>query len=150
MSNYYIDWTDVTDRYSDAAKIGDESKLSQSFIRYAEAEVDARLAPAYSVPFSPGSVNAPLAVRDLCIDLAYYKMTWRQEGAKDLKGMIDERFARILKGDEILTTSAGQVGLNSGTAWASTQDYSSRFGPDDPVYWTPSSAELTAVEDSRR
>lgn len=149
MSNYYIDWTDVTDRYGDAAKIGDEGKLSQAFIRYAEAEVDARLSPVYSMPFSPGSSNAPLAVRDLCIDLAYYKMTWRQEGSQALKDMIDERFARILKGDEILTTSAGQVGLNGGTAWASTQDYHSRFGPDDPTYWTPSSAELIAAEDAR-
>lgn len=151
VSNYYIDWTDVSDRYADAAKIGAEGKLSDAFIRYAEAEVDARLAPVYATPFSPGSSSAPLAVRDLCIDLSYYKMVWRQEGSEKLLAAIDARFERILKGQEMLTTSEGlvaTVGAGAG-AWSSTQDYHSRFGPDDPTNWAVSDNELTDAEDDR-
>jgi hypothetical protein len=150
MSNRYITWQDVADRYPDAAKIGDQPRWDSAFIQPAEAEVDGRLSSLYAVPFVPGSVNAPVAVRDLSIDLAYYRATWRTEGADALLKLIDGRFERILKKQEALVTSAGVVGESAGEAWSSTQDYHSVFGPDDARYWVPSSNALRAAEDARR
>ena len=149
MSTRYIDWTDVANRYRDAVSKGDQVKLDDAFIRYAEAEVDARLSARYSVPFVPGSANAPLQVRDLCIDLAYYKMVWQQPFAKELRDSIDARFDRLGSGKEVLTTASGVYLEAPGEAWSSTEKYHSVFGPDDPTRWTPSSMAYIDAENSR-
>ncbi len=150
MSNRYITWQDVADRYPDSAKIGDQSRWDTAFIQPAEAEVDGRLSTLYAVPFVPGSINAPVAVRDLSIDIAYYRATWRTEGSDALLKLIDGRFERILKKQEALVTSAGLVGETPGEAWSSTLDFHSVFGPDDPRYWVQSSMALRAAYDARR
>lgn len=148
--NQYVTWQDVVDRYPDAAKIGDQPRWDSAFIRPAEAEVDGRLSSVYATPFMPGSSNAPLAVRDLSIDLAYYRATWRTEGSEKLLKAIDSRFDRLMKKQEMLVTSAGAVGEAPGEAWASTTEYHSVFGPDDARYWVPSSNAILDAEDARR
>jgi len=147
--NYYVTWQDVVDRYPDAAKIGDQPRWDTAFIRPAEAEVDGRLSSVYATPFFPGSSNAPLAVRDLSIDLAYYRATWRTEGSEKLLKAIDARFDRLMKRQELLVTSAGAVGEAPGEAWSSTTEYHSVFGPDGPVRWIPSSAAMLDIENAR-
>src|SRR5687768_16697902 len=102
----YITWTDVTNRYKDFPKGSDATLAESAFIPHAEAEVDGRLAVRYAAPFSP----APYLVRDLCIDVAYYKATARQEGSQLLKEYIDERFKAIIAGTLLLTTSDTIVG----------------------------------------
>lgn len=127
----YITWADVTGRYGDYAKGPDATQAAASFIPQAEAEVDGRLAVKYTVPFSP----APYLVQDLCIDLAYYKATIRQEGSKSIGESLEARFKAIIDGTLLLTTSSGTViSEDSATAWVSNS-YHSSFGPDSEVNW---------------
>lgn len=140
----YIDWADVTGRYNDFAKGPDASVANASYVPQAEAEVDARLAAKYTVPFSP----APYLVKDLCIDLAYYKATIRQESSKAIKDYIDERFKAILDGSIVLTSSDGVVPVTGNYAWASNS-YHSSFGLDDPVLWRVDSAQVLDIQDAR-
>jgi phage gp36-like protein len=140
----YINWADVTGRYVDFAKGPDALIAEAAFVPHAEAEVDARLAPKYSVPFSP----APYLVKDLSIDLAYYKATIKQESAKALKEYIDARFEAIIGGTLILTTSAGPVASLSGGGWASNS-YHSSFGLDDDVNWHVDSTATYAQQSAR-
>lgn len=130
----YINWADVTGRYGDFAKGPDATQAAASFIPQAEAEVDGRLAVKYTVPFSPAP-NAPYLVQDLCIDLAYYKATIRQETSKAIGDSLESRFKAIIDGTLLLTTSSGTLVSEQGaTAWVSNS-YHSSFGPDSEVNW---------------
>jgi phage gp36-like protein len=140
----YIVWTDVTARYSDWAKGPDSTLGEAAYIPQAEAEVDARLAPKYTVPFSP----APYLVKDLCVDLAYYKATIRQESSKLIKEYIDERFKAIIDGTLLLTNSAGVVAGTGGFAWASNS-YHSSFGMDDETLWRVDSQQAYDLQSAR-
>ena len=140
----YIDWADVTGRYSDFAKGPDALQANTSFVPQAEAEVDARLAVKYTVPFSP----APYLVQDVCIDLAYYKATIRQESSKAIKTYIDERFEAILNGTLVLTTSEGVVSGTGNFAWASNS-YHTSFGPDSEQNWRVSSQWIEDIQGER-
>lgn len=140
----YIDWADVTGRYSDFAKGPDASQANASFVPQAEAEVDARLAVKYTVPFSP----APYLVQDLCIDLAYYKATIRQKGSEQIKKYIDARFESILNGSMVLTNSDGVISGTGNYAWASNS-YHSAFGMDDEVRWRVDDEQISDTEDLR-
>ena len=140
----YIDWADVTGRYSDFAKGPDASQANASFVPQAEAEVDARLAVKYTVPFSP----APYLVQDLCIDLAYYKATIRQKGSEQIKKYIDARFETIMNGSMVLTNSAGVISGTGNYAWASNS-YHSAFGMDDEVNWRVDDEQISDIEGQR-
>lgn len=140
----YIDWAYVTGRYGDFAKGPDATKAGSYFVNMAESEVDARLAPKYSVPFTP----APLLVQDLCIDLAYYKATIRQDSSKAIKEYIDERFKGLLDGTILLTNSGGVIDQTGNLAWASNS-YHSSFGPDADVNWRVDSQWIQDAQDAR-
>lgn len=140
----YISWADVTGRYNDFAKGPDATVAETSFVPQAEAEVDARLAVKYSVPFSP----APYLVKDLSIDLAYYKATIRQESSKLIKEYIDARFKAIIDGTMVLTNSAGVIGATGNFAWASNS-YHSSFGLDSEVNWSVDSGAISDIQDAR-
>lgn len=127
----YINWQDVVNRYADAAKQGGGSEeLKLSFVNGAEDEVDARLANRYTTPFTP----VPGVVSDLCIDLAYFKMTVGKKTAKDLKTYIDQRFTDIANGTLTLTVSGTALG-QADRAWSTTQDFGSSFGVDREEHW---------------
>lgn len=140
----YILWTDVTNRYPDFAKGPDSTVAEAAFVPQAEAEVDARLAPKYSVPFSP----APYLVKDLSVDLAYYKATIKQESSKLIKEYIDARFKAIIDGTLLLTNSDGIVAATGGFAWASNS-YHSSVGMDSEVLWRVDSQQITDLQDRR-
>jgi hypothetical protein len=137
----YITWADVTGRYNDFAKGPEASTAELSFVPQAEAEVDGRLAVKYSVPFSP----APYLVKDLSIDLAYYKATIRQESSKLIGEYLEKRFQAIIDGTLILSNSLGTVGAVGNMAWASNS-YRSSVGPDSEVNW---SVDPQAIEDAQ-
>lgn len=143
----YIQWNDVTDRYADAAKhaAGAES-MKTNYINGAEDEVDARCAVRYTTPFTP----VPGIIRDLCVDLAYFKLTVKQRDPDEdsLKKYIDERFEGILNGTILLTTSGTVLGAQE-QAWSSGQDFSSSFGVDDVTNWSVSSNWQQDFEDRR-
>jgi len=127
----YIDWSHVTARYTDFAKGPDATRANAAFIPQAEAEVDGRLAVRYTVPFSP----APYLVQDLCIDLAYYKATIRQEDSKIIGESLEARFKAIIDGTLLLTNSGGTLVQESGGAAWCSNSYHSSFGPDSEVNW---------------
>lgn len=140
----YINWADVTAKYVDFAKGPDASLAGEHHVPQAEAEVDGRLAPKYSVPFTP----APYLIKDLCVDLAYYKATIRQEGSEKIKKYIDDRFKAIIDGTLVLTTSAGPVSVAGGLAWASNS-YHSSFGMDSEINWHVDTYAITDIQDAR-
>lgn len=134
----YINWPDVTNRYADAAKIAGAETVNSAWLFGAEAEIDARLAFRYTVPFSP----APDIVRDLCIDLLYARMTFRQEGSDKLYERVLDTIKEIVAGT--LPIPGAEPASRAGYAWASNS-YRSVFGPDAPEEWSPSAG---AIEDA--
>lgn len=145
----YIDWSDVAGRYVDIAKMSGAEAISSYWLNYAENELDARLAVRYTVPFSP----APPLVRDLAIDLTYYRMTMRQKGSEVIKSYIDERLGGLVGGTITLTDSSGTALAESAAsvAW-SEQDkagYHTVFGPDYELNWQSSSSFIGDVRDTR-
>jgi hypothetical protein len=102
----YIDWGDVVDRHPVMANVGDAIKMESTHILPAENEVDARLAPAYTVPFSSNNATAA----DLAIQLVYLRAGFlKEDNWTNYKGYIDERFERLLDGSEAMLTSSGDV-----------------------------------------
>lgn len=145
----YIDWSDVANRYADVARISGAEAVGSSWLSYAEAELDARLGTLYTVPFSP----APPLVRDLAIDMTYYRMTMRQKGSDLIKEFIDERLNGLIGGTITLTDSSGSVidPSGEGLAWneQNKAGYHTVFGPDNELKWIPSSAYIEDVEAER-
>jgi len=139
----YVKWDDVADSYPDWAKSASANSAGNLWIPRAEDEVDARLAPRYSVPFTP----VPGVVRDLCIDLAYYKLVFATDKGKELKESLKERFEALLDGSMVLTVSGSP--LASETPWSTHQDYPTQFGVDDPVNWLPSSVWAMDQQEAR-
>ena len=101
-------------------------------------------APKYSVPFTP----VPGIVRDLCIDLAYYKLAFATEKGKELGKILDARFKAILDGKLVLTNSAGAL-ATAERAWSTHQDYPTHFGVDSDVNWDVSSAWALDQQEAR-
>ena len=147
MSARYTDWTQVVARYVDVAKERDENQLLP-FIEDAEGELDARLAPRYAMPYTPGSA-APQIMKSLAIDLAYYRTIWATDRADKLKTYIDERINGLLAGSMALVTSGGVMVSDSvATAWTD-KTHRSSFGPDDPIEYSVSGAWQDAAQNER-
>lgn len=140
----YIEWDDVANSYPDWPKATSANTVGNLWIPRAEAEVDARLAPKYTVPFSP----VPDIVRDLAIDLAYYKLVFASDKGKALWESLKERFESILDGSMLLTTSAGAISTGD-RAWSTHQNYPTQFGVDSDVNWQVSSAWAEDQQEAR-
>lgn len=141
----YIDWSDIAGRYPDIARQGGAESVASYWLAYAEAEVDARLAAKYTTPFSP----APTLVRDLCIDLTYYRMTIRQKGSELIRESLDERFAGIINGTISLPNTVEIVADTLAWSEQAQPGYHTAFGPDDALNWRPSSAYMLDVSYER-
>jgi phage gp36-like protein len=139
----YINWDDVANSYPDWAKAASANTIGNLWIPRAEDEVDARLAPKYAVPFSP----TPGVVRDLCIDLAYYKLVFASDKGKELKESLKERFKALIDGTMVLTVS-GSV-LASGEAWSTHQNYHGAFGVDTDLNWQVSDRQAEDEQEAR-
>jgi len=140
----YINWDDVANTYPEWAKAASANTVGNLWIPRAEDEVDGRLAPRYAVPFTP----VPGIVRDLCIDLAYFKLAFASEKGQALGKILDARFKSILDGKLVLTNSAGALGTAE-RAWSTHQDYPTHFGVDNPVNWEVSSVWATDQQEAR-
>lgn len=140
----YITWDDVANAYPDWVSAVSANTVGNLWIPRAEDEVDGRLAPKYTVPFTP----VPGVVRDLCIDLAYYKLTFATEKGKALGEILQSRFEAILSGELMLTNSLGQVAAPE-KAWSTHQDYPTHFGVDTDLNWQVSSAWATDQQEAR-
>lgn len=143
----YIDWPHVTGRYGNitGSTLG-AGNVGSYWLTQAEAEVDGRLAPRYTVPFT-GTI--PELVKDLCIDLTYYKMTIRQKESEALGKYLDKRFADIIAGTIVIPEADTTGAASSGNeAWVANSYYS-RFGNDDPVNWQVDPDQIDAEQDAR-
>ena len=123
----YIRWNNVVGRYSSLSDIGGADDVSSNYIQYAEVEIDGRLAPKFTTPFSSNN----LTVKDLCIDLVYAKAgNLNIEDYDKLMDRIDKRIERLLAGEENMMTNSGDTLQQSigGTVWSSTQNYTPTFG----------------------
>lgn len=146
----YIEWDDLVGRYSQINKLGGAENVGSNFIAYAEGEVDARLACAYTVPFS-SSPDTPITVKDLAIDFALLKATFGKEKSWDrMKAMLDEKIAMICEGKISIVgvdgTAIGQVG---GTIWSSNQTYTPIFGMGDTIDFVVDSDRIDDEDDAR-
>lgn len=139
----YITWSDVTNRYKEAATFGGETEVGSAFINGAEAYVDGKLASKYTVPFANTPTLAPPLIRDLATDLTYYRMTMRQESSKALGEDLAQRFKDLLAGTLTVVTGSGSlIATNADMPWSTTQDYHSAFSNDIPENWVPSSQQV--------
>lgn len=140
----YIEWDDVANTYPDWAKAVSANTVGNLWIPRAEDEVDGRLAPRYTVPFTP----VPGLVRDLCIDLAYYKLVFASDKGKELGAILDARFKAILDGSLVITSSLGQLDTGE-RAWSTHQNYPTQFGVDQDINWQVSSAWALDQQEAR-
>jgi hypothetical protein len=141
----YIDWVDVSNAYPDWSETVSANSVGNLWIPRAEDYVDGRLSAAgYSVPFSP----TPGLVRDLCIDVAYWKLAFASEKGEKLGKILEDTFKAIADGDLVITNSAGSLGTSE-RAWSTHQDYPTQFGVDDPANWAVSSAWAEDNQEAR-
>ena len=102
----YIDWPDVVDRYQTIASVGDTKEVGSAYIQYAEAEVDARLACAYTVPFS----NNNLTAKDLAIDITFLKVSRTRDKTYDkVKVSVDERIKMLITNKAKMVDLSGTI-----------------------------------------
>lgn len=140
----YINWDDVSNAYPDWAETVSANSVGNLWIPRAEDYVDGRLAAAgYSVPFTP----TPGLVRDLCIDVAYWKLAFASEKGKALGDILENTFKAIADRDLVITNSAGS--LVSDEAWSTHKEYPTQFGVDNPVNWEVSSAWTEDQQEAR-
>jgi hypothetical protein len=140
----YIDFEDVADRYrAFAEKVGAGPNEAEGYIQGAESEIDSALSNIYPTPFTPGSCNVPYLIRDIAIDLTYWKaVAWQNEKlGTTLRTYIDKRILDIQTLKSLLVNSGGGMYPQGPTFAAATSDGKrSNFGIDDPVNWSVSSA----------
>lgn len=127
-----------------------ESNVNSDLLYYAEIEINARLAKAFTVPFSDGHPT----VKDLIIDMAYYRGLRLKDPDKaekmreDIVGRIDS----ICKGDEYIYTGSGTTispHESSDTIWSTVKDYHPVHAMLEPEISLISSDRLDAEEDER-
>ena len=151
----YIDWTDVANRYPNMANKADSREANNFYVLGAEAEVNAYASDKYTVPFLPGSVNVPDLIRDVCIDLTYWKAVGWQNPvlSKIQRDDIDRRLKGIREGSLPLVGSGGVLVVTAqGFPWSTTFDANnphSSFGVDAPENWRVSSNWQDSFAQSR-
>lgn len=150
----YIDSEKVIVRYGeldDVSSGGLFSTLDSHYIVYAEAELDSRLASAFTVPFSSNNLTA----QDLSIDLTYLKAaSLTQQEAEMLTERIDFKIDQLLKGrSKMLTiTDSGtaEVGdSRDAVAWSDTKDYHPVFGIGSILDFAVDSSRIEDEQDER-
>lgn len=126
----YIGWDDVMLRYPSIADVGGSKEVGSAHIQYAENELNGRLAPKFTIPFSSNNQTA----KDLSIEMTYLRIgNFNTKEREALKTSIDERIVRLLDGDENMVDDTGNTIQQSvgGTVWSNTKDYTPTFGFGD-------------------
>jgi len=121
----YVTYEDVILRYPLCSTWAVSSAdIKSGLLEYADIELNSALSPEYSTPFS----DTPPIVKDLAIDMAYYKLLVRQdiERAMDFKDFLYGRIKQLKKGEIGIVTSSGTVieqTTNKFGVWSTTQNY---------------------------
>ena len=121
----YASYEDVILRYPICSTWAvNPTDIQSGLLNYADIELNSALAPEYSTPFS----DTPPIVKDLAIDMAYYKLLVRQdiERALDFKTFLYDRIKQLKKGEIGIVTESGTVIEQTSSkfgVWSTTQDY---------------------------
>lgn len=143
-----IDWADINRRYPETLKLADATQADSSWVPFAIAELHARLAPRFTVPFSDNNMTA----KDLAIDLTFAKVyRWKDEAkAAAVNSHVAGQIELLLNGKmDMLTTSGDTLMSAGGTVYSTTEDYHPVHGIGPIEYSLPSSAQINAEEDAR-
>jgi len=123
--------------------------VESQYILYGENELDRRLGPYFTVPFSSNNVTA----RDLSIDLSYAKVIIYDDPEKYEKIMdhVDTMIGELIDGTMAMVTDSGDqlISNNTNSAWSNTMGYHSAFGMGDFPTFRVDSDQLQAEEDAR-
>jgi len=123
--------------------------VDSGYIYYAEAELDRRLAPYFTTPFSSNNVTAA----DLSIDMSYAKIIIYDDPDKyaAIMGRVDTVIGDLIAGTAAMQTSSGDLILSStgNAAWSNTASYHSAFGVGDFTLFQVDSSQQYD-EDARR
>lgn len=146
----YITWDDVIDRYRVLSKDSKDgsSEVESAFIFYAEHELDALMAPAFTVPFSSNNMTA----KDLAIDLTYCRAgNFKISEQKEFKQSIMDRIDMLKKGEMSMLTDSGDTIDTSGStsAWSTTKDYHPVFGHGPTEHFEVDSSQVVAEDNER-
>lgn len=129
MSNYYFTWEDLIGKYPAVAKDFQSGPVNSYWIPDAQGEVDAYLGSQFAVPFNP----CPPIVKNITIDLCYYKMTYREPGQDALKKYVDQRLADILEKFQVSLSNSGQGDpAMQARVFNTTSGTGTAFGMDRP------------------
>lgn len=152
----YITYGELLARYPQFQKWheGNEALVNSFSIYLAEAELNSRLASAFTLPFT---ATYPV-LKDITLDLCYAKMMLGQnpDNYKEFYDGVIDRINRLVNGDDLLVDSAGSVAVGaddvSSEIYSTTMDYHpthSMLGADNP-YEGVSSAHLYDLENARK
>lgn len=144
----YIEWDDAVSRYSIIGDKAGASSVGSNYIGYAEAEVEGKLAPGFSIPFSSNNIT----VKDLCIDTTLYKTLQFKdtEKAEKILESIDGKIAKLLSGEMAMVSDSGTaINKDNDTAWSGTQNYAPTFGAGNVENFIVSSDRLLDEELAR-
>lgn len=140
----YIDWANVVGRFPSVNKYGGADQVDSGSILYAEAEVDARLSPAFTTPFSSNNLTA----QDLAIDMTYLRVNPLRDEDKlrPIQERVDKLIAALLAGEASMITASGDT-IGSSTIggvspWSTTMDYPPTFGVGETEDMHVSSSQL--------
>ena len=132
----YCSYSDLIIRYPGINDnfYSSESLVNSACIHFADAELNARLAVAYSVPFA---TPAPSVIEDLSMDLCYYRVlrTKDPERAEMIHDAIIGRIDDMVKGNEAIVTASGTViypTQEGAEVWSNTSGYNPTFSMLDP------------------
>jgi hypothetical protein len=148
----YASYEEVIIRYPVLKTWGkNQGEIEADLITNAEAELDARLAQTFTVPFSAGHQT----IKDITIDLCYLKMLRTRDAEKyaEVNSSIMGFIQDLIDGKAFIITASGyiQAGDTSGEVWSNTEDYHPTFSMLDAesVYSHIDSSMLAADEAER-
>lgn len=144
----YIKWDDVVNRYRKISDFEGAVEVGSTYITYAEADIESKLSPKFSIPFASDNITA----KDLCIDAVYMKaiMFSDPKKSKIVGDSIDKRVKALLDGSAQMILEDGEVlGQDVVSAWSETENYAPTFGAGDITDMQVSSARLYDEENAR-
>lgn len=147
MGRYAVYSSEVTDRYPRVLTDSRGGSLIESaYLAPAEAELDARMAPYFPVPFSSNNLTA----KDLVIDMTVLRMGIYKESMEVLRESVDARIKSLIDGTMFMVTTSGTVAAQpSSGVYSTTAAYHPVFGMGDILDMKPDDDRVDDEADSR-
>lgn len=147
----YANWNDLISRYPQFETVGGSKVVNSSHIYAAEVEVDERLGPYYTTPFSSNNYTAT----DLTLELVFIRHYESNKPAWVEKKMerTSMRFDALIAGTSFMVTTSGDsvipINAGSGAFYSNTKDYHPTHGVGEVTDMHVSSSQLEDEEDAR-